>query len=132
MRMIGKWVMAPIRATAGRVSLQITGRALISLKVNGANAMCASFDPCLPAPAGFCGVSPDRDRDIWDGCLQMRATTRAAALRRVAVHVFQPAVRECEDGRHVHSSADHLDIGTRFSFTSRFHSGLEFAERGDP
>jgi hypothetical protein len=48
--MIGKWVMAPIRATAGRVSLQMTGRALISLKVNDANAMSASFDPCLPDP----------------------------------------------------------------------------------
>jgi hypothetical protein len=43
-------VMAPIRATAGRVSLQMTGRALISLKVNDANAIPASFDPRLPDP----------------------------------------------------------------------------------
>ena len=84
--MIGKWVIAPIRATAGRVSLQMTGRALISLKVNDANATTASFDPCPPGPA-FCAVSPDRDRGIWDDCLPMRATTRAAALRRVAVYV---------------------------------------------
>jgi hypothetical protein len=41
--MIGKCVMAPIRATAGRVSLQMTGRALISLKVNDGNATSASF-----------------------------------------------------------------------------------------
>jgi hypothetical protein len=33
-----------MRATAGRVSLQMTGRALISLKVNDANVMCMSFD----------------------------------------------------------------------------------------
>ena len=39
-----RWVMAPMRATAGRVSLQMTGRALISLKVNDANVMCMSFD----------------------------------------------------------------------------------------
>ncbi len=49
--MIGKWVMAPIRATAGRVSLQMTGRALISLKVNDSNAMSASFDPVPAGPA---------------------------------------------------------------------------------
>jgi hypothetical protein len=36
------------RAIAGRVGLQMTGRALISLKVNDASAMSASFDPCLP------------------------------------------------------------------------------------
>jgi hypothetical protein len=30
--------------------LQMTGRALISLKVNDANAISASFDPCLPHP----------------------------------------------------------------------------------
>src|SRR5271166_3219378 len=76
MRMIGKWVMAPIRATAGRVSLQMTGRALISLKVNDANAMSAPFDPCLPDPRRVLAVSPDRNRGIWDGCLPMRATTR--------------------------------------------------------
>ena len=52
MRMIGKWVMEPIRATAGWVSLQMTGRALISLKVNDANATTASFNPCPPGPAG--------------------------------------------------------------------------------
>ena len=34
------------RAIAGRVGLQMTGRALISLKVNDASAMSASFDPC--------------------------------------------------------------------------------------
>src|SRR5580704_14010801 len=62
MRIIGKWVMAPIRATAGRVSLQMTGRALISLKVNDANATSTSFDPGPPDPAGFWPVSPDRDR----------------------------------------------------------------------
>jgi hypothetical protein len=40
-----KSLMAPIRATASRVSLQMTGRALISLKVNDANAMSASCRP---------------------------------------------------------------------------------------
>jgi Ni,Fe-hydrogenase III large subunit len=39
-----------MRATAGRVNLQMTGRALISLNVNDADAMAASFDPCLPDP----------------------------------------------------------------------------------
>ena len=33
-------------------SLQMTGRALISLKVIDANAMSASFDPRLPDPRG--------------------------------------------------------------------------------
>ena len=42
-------------------------------------------------------------------------TSRAAASRRVAVHVFQPAVRECEDGPHVQSFADDLHIGTGFA-----------------
>lgn len=62
----------------------------------------------------------------------MRATIPAAALRRVAVHVFQPAVCECEDGRHVQSSADDLDIGTGFAVAGGLHRGLEFAERRDP
>jgi hypothetical protein len=53
MRIIGKWVIAPIRATAGRVSLQMTGRALIYLKVNDANATSASFDPWPPDPAAL-------------------------------------------------------------------------------
>jgi hypothetical protein len=48
-------VMAPIRATAGRVSLQMAGRALICLKVNDANATSTSFD----VPAG-----PTRDFDL--------------------------------------------------------------------
>ena len=55
--MIGKWVMAPICATAGRVSLQMTGRALISLKVNDANATSTSFDPRLPDPPRGFGLS---------------------------------------------------------------------------
>jgi hypothetical protein len=53
MRIIGKWVIAPIRATAGRVSLQMTGHALISLKVNDANATSTSFDPRPPDPRGI-------------------------------------------------------------------------------
>ena len=55
--------LAPVAALGdvmGRVSLQMRGRALISLKVNDANAMSASFDPCLPDPRGVWPVSPDR------------------------------------------------------------------------
>ena len=39
--------------TVGRVSLQMTGRALISLKVNDANATSTSFDPRPPDPRGI-------------------------------------------------------------------------------
>src|SRR5271166_2919586 len=50
---------------------------------------------------------------------------KGAALRRVAVHGFQPAVCECEDGRHVQSSADHFDIGAGFAVAGGLHRGLE-------
>jgi hypothetical protein len=49
----GQMGHAPIRATAGRVCLQMTGRALISLKVNDANATSTSFDPCPSDPRGI-------------------------------------------------------------------------------
>src|SRR5271166_1169088 len=57
---------------------------------------------------------------------------KGAALRRVAVHVFQPAMSEHEDRRHIQSSADDLDVGARFAVAGGLHRGFEFAERSDP
>ena len=39
---------------------------------------------------------------------------------------------ERENGRHVQSSADDLDIGAGFAVAGGLHRGLEFAERRDP
>src|ERR1700749_2983037 len=95
--------------------------------------------PCRPpsirAPRTYAGVwpvSPDRDRGSRAGCLPMRPTTQAATSGRVAVHGCQPVMSEGEDGRHVHSSTDNLDIGAGFAFTGGFHRRVEFAERCDP
>src|ERR1700722_6620587 len=92
--------------------------------------------PCLPPSIHNCGprgiLTCLARSDLWKGRLPMRATTRAAALRRVAVHGSEPAMSEGEYRRHVHSFADNFDIGAGFAFAGGFHRRVEFAKRCDP
>src|SRR5580693_8705682 len=90
-----------------------------------------SFDPCPPDPRGILTCLA-RSGPGYLGRLPSDGPTRAATLGRVAVHGCQPVMSEGEDGRHVHSFADNLDIGAGFAFTGGFHRRVEFAERCDP
>jgi len=40
-------------------------------------------------------------------------------------------VREGEPFGHIHSSADHFDVGARFAFAGCFQCGIELAQRFD-
>ena len=60
-----------------------------------------------------------------------RALLIGDTLRRISVQLLQTPMREGEGRRHVHSSADNLDICAGFVLAGGLHCGVEFTERLD-